>query len=140
MPESGPPQGSINLTQSLGATNVKISASLRGNQLLTWMPFRHTFSSVQFDWDPAKNEQLKDERGISFEEIALLLGSGHLWAVTDHWNQRKYPKQRVFLVPVDGYIYAVPFVEEDDVIFLKTAFPSRKLTKQYQQEKENEQE
>lgn len=45
----------------------------------------------------------------------------------------------MFLVPVKGYIYAVPFVKEGDVFFLKTAFPSRKLTKQYQQEqKQNE--
>lgn len=95
---------------------------------------------MRFEWNPAKNDQLRDERGISFEEIALLLGSGHLWAVTGHWNLRKYPRQRVFLILVDGYIFAVPFVEEDGVIFLKTAFPSRKLTKQYQQEMENEKE
>jgi hypothetical protein len=62
------------------------------------------------------------------------LGNGHLWAVSKHWNTRKYPNQRVFLVLVEGYIYAVPFVKEGDVFFLKTAFPSRKLTKQYQQE------
>ena len=95
---------------------------------------------MRFEWEPVKNEQLKAERGISFEEIALLLGSGQLWAVTGHWNQRKYPGQRVYLVPVDGYIFAVPFVEEGDVIFLKTAFPSRKLTKQYQQEMDDEKE
>jgi uncharacterized DUF497 family protein len=96
---------------------------------------------VRFDWDPAKNEQLKAERGISFEEIALLLGNGDLWSVSIYWNTRKYPNQRVFLVPVKGYIYAVPFVKEGDVFFLKTAFPSRKLTKQYQQEqKQNEKE
>ena len=96
---------------------------------------------MRFDWEPAKNEQLKAERGISFEEIALLLGNGGLWSVSKHWNTRKYPNQRVFLVPVKGYIYAVPFVKEGDVFFFKTAFPSRKLTKQYQQEqKQNEKE
>lgn len=96
---------------------------------------------MRFDWDSAKNEQLKAERGISFEEIALLLGNGDLWSVSKHWNTRKYPNQRVFLVPVKGYIYAVPFVKEGDVFFFKTAFPSRKLTKQYQQEqKQNEKE
>ncbi|MDP6678652.1 MAG: BrnT family toxin [Verrucomicrobiota bacterium] len=96
---------------------------------------------MRFDWDPAKNDQLKAERGISFEEIALLLGNGHLWAISKHWNTRKHPTQRVFLVPVEGYIYAVPFVKEGDVIFLKTAFPSRKLTKQYQlEQKQHEKE
>jgi uncharacterized DUF497 family protein len=46
---------------------------------------------VTFDWDPEKNEKLKRERGISFEEIALLLGVGCVWAITKHWNTEKYP-------------------------------------------------
>ena len=91
---------------------------------------------VQFDWDPEKNRELKEDRGVSFEEIALLLGSGVLWKVTDHWNQEKHPNQAVFLVPIDGYIHAVPFVRDGDIIFLKTAFPSRKLTKTYKTELE----
>lgn len=53
-------------------------------------------------------------RGLSFEEIALILGSGHLWAVSKNSNEEKYPNQRVLLVPFDGYIYAVPFVEDKD--------------------------
>jgi len=91
---------------------------------------------MKFDWDPGKNEQLKEERGISFEEIALLLGSGFLWKVTKHWNEEKYPNQLVFLVPIDGYIHAVPFVKDESTFFLKTAFPSRKLTKLYKKELE----
>jgi uncharacterized DUF497 family protein len=91
---------------------------------------------VKFDWEPEKNEQLKKERGISFEEIALLLGSGFLWKVTKHWNEKKYPNQRVFLLPIDGYVHAVPFVKEKNIFFLKTAFPSRKLTKQFKKELE----
>ena len=89
---------------------------------------------MKFDWDPEKNEQLKAERGISFEEIALLLGCGFLWKVSNHWNKEKYPKQEVFFIPIDGYIHAVPFVKDKDTYFLKTAFPSRKLTKQYKNE------
>jgi len=36
---------------------------------------------VIFEWDPEKNEKIKRERGISFEEIALLLGDGRLWPI-----------------------------------------------------------
>jgi len=94
---------------------------------------------VRFDWDIEKNERLKKERNISFEDIALLLASGKLWKTTDHPNPEKYPNQRVFLVPVDGYIFFVPFVMESDTIFLKTAFPHRKATRDYLKEiKENE--
>ena len=97
---------------------------------------------MKFEWDSEKNEQIKKARGISFEEIALLLGNGQLWAVTKHWNEKKYSHQQIFLLPINGYIYAVPFIQENDIIFLKTAFPSRKLTRQYNQEleKENEKE
>ena len=91
---------------------------------------------MQFDWNPDKNEWLKRERGISFEEIALLLGSGHVWRVSDHWNQKKYPGQKIFFMPIDGYIYLVPYVIEGDTFFLKTAIPSRKATREYRAESE----
>ena len=42
-----------------------------------------------------------------------------------------------FLVPINHYIYFVPFVIEEDVIFLNTAFPHRKATKQYLMEKQD---
>ncbi|MBI5593076.1 MAG: hypothetical protein HY881_21630 [Deltaproteobacteria bacterium] len=32
---------------------------------------------------------------------------------------------------IEGYAVIVPFVEESNEIFLKTAFPSRKYTKRY---------
>ena len=95
---------------------------------------------VKFDWDTEKNEFLKRERGISFEEIVLLLGNGILWRVSDHWNQEKYPGQRVFFIPIDDYVYLVPFVVEDDVIFLKTAIPSRKATREFKKELEEQDE
>lgn len=88
-----------------------------------------------FEWDPEKNDCLKRQRGISFEEIALLLGNGMLWAVTKHWNPEKYPNQKIFLIPIDDQIIAVPFVRDGQTIFLKTAFPSRKMTKLYMEEK-----
>jgi uncharacterized DUF497 family protein len=91
---------------------------------------------MRFEWNPQKNEELKRKRGISFEEIALLLGAGKLWAVTDHWNPEQHPGQRVFLIPAGDQIYAVPYVVSGDAIFLKTALPSRKLTRQYRQGEE----
>ena len=93
---------------------------------------------MQFDWNPKKNEWLKKNRKISFEEIALLLGEGRVWKVADHPNQKKYQNQKVFLVPIDDYIYFVPFVLEEDMIFLKTAFPNRKATKDYLQERKKD--
>ena len=89
---------------------------------------------VKFEWNPDKNEQLKKERNISFEQILFHLSEGDLWKVADHPNQEDYPSQRIYFVIVDGYIYLVPFVIDDEYTFLKTIIPSRKATKDYRQE------
>lgn len=90
---------------------------------------------VQFDWNPEKNEWLKAERNISFDEIALLLSHGELWKVAPHPNPDRYPRQHVFLIPINNYIYFVPYVMDGETIFLKTAFPHRKATQDYLKEK-----
>jgi uncharacterized DUF497 family protein len=92
---------------------------------------------MRFDWNSEKNEMLKESREVSFEEIATFLAAGKVWKVMDHPNPDAYPNQRVFLVPINNYIFFVPFVMEEDVIFLKTAFPHRKATKQYLKEKQD---
>ena len=48
-----------------------------------------------------------------------------------HPNKDKYPHQRVFVVAIDEYAYLVPYVENDEEIFLKTVIPSRIATRQY---------
>lgn len=100
------------------------------------MPFRHTRHLVQFDWDPEKNEKIKRERGVSFEEIAFCLGDGQLWKIENHHNQEGYPNQQIFFIPIGNYVYLVPFVQKEETFFLKTAFPSRKATKEYRKETE----
>lgn len=84
-----------------------------------------------FDWAENKNAWLKENRGISFEEIELAIAEGKLLDLKRHPNKKEYPNQWVFFVELSGYVYAVPFVEDDEKIFLKTAFPTRKATKEY---------
>jgi predicted DNA binding CopG/RHH family protein len=84
-----------------------------------------------FTWDDAKNEKLKADRGIGFEEIVFLIGQGHVLDILEHPNQQRYGGQRIFVVQRDDYVYLVPFVEDDRSIALKTIIPSRKATKQY---------
>jgi uncharacterized DUF497 family protein len=86
---------------------------------------------MKYDWNPNKNEQLKRERNISFEQIVFHLSQGDVWKTSDHPNQKDYPGQRIYFVLVDGYIYLVPHVIEEDTIFLKTIIPSRKATRDY---------
>lgn len=84
-----------------------------------------------FRWPADKNELLKTERGISFEEITVAVEAGALLEVVSHPNPSKYPRQKVMVVEVAGYAYLVPFVEEDDHYFLKTIIPSRKATRDF---------
>ena len=84
-----------------------------------------------FRWNHQKNEQLKAERSISFEEIVLAIEADALLDVLRHSNPGKYPKQQVLVVAVEEYAYLVPFVEEAEYYFLKTIIPSRKATRDY---------
>jgi len=85
----------------------------------------------QYAWDPDKNQWLKAERDISFEEIIFHIQHGDEVDIFDHPNQERYPGQKVSVVIVEEYAYLVPYAESDTEIFLKTIIPSRKATKQY---------
>lgn len=91
---------------------------------------------MRFDWDPKKNELLKETREISFEAIIVHLGRGDIWKVAKHPDQNQYLGQQFFFVIVDDYIYIVPFEIREDVIWLVTIIPSRKATKEYQKERD----
>ncbi len=82
-------------------------------------------------WNEGKNDLLKQERGVGFEEVLIAIYEGELLDIIEHANNEKYPHQRVFVVNIDQYAYLVPFVETETEIFLKTIIPSRKATKQY---------
>ena len=84
-----------------------------------------------FRWNHEKNEQLKAERNMSFEEVVLAIEADGLLDIVTHSNPGKYPNQRMFVVAVEQYVYLVPFVEEADYYFLKTVIPNRKATRDY---------
>jgi len=82
-------------------------------------------------WDEAKNQRLKAERNISFEEAVSNLASGNVLDIIEHPNQKKYKGQHIFIVKMHDYVWLVPFVETKDKVFLKTIVPSRKATQKY---------
>ena len=89
-----------------------------------------------YNWDNEKNEKLKKQRGISFEEVVFHIETGDLLEVVKHPNVEKYKNQKMFIVNINNYAYLIPFVEEEKEIFLKTIIPSRKATKKYLRRKE----
>ncbi len=84
-----------------------------------------------FEWNEEKNKLLRSERDVGFEDVVNHIQSGGLLNIIDNPNQKKHPKQKMFVVNINNYVYLVPFVEDSQKYFLKTIFPSRKMTKKY---------
>jgi len=80
------------------------------------------------NWDSKRNERLKREREISFEQIAYLIESGQIIGIEENPG---HSNQKMYILAIENYAFIVPYVENDNEIFLKTAFPSRKYTKRY---------
>lgn len=80
-------------------------------------------------WDEEKNIKLKIERNISFETISdIILNKKYLDILENPSNLH----QSIFVVEINNYIYAVPYIiDKDSNIILKTVYPSRKLNKKY---------
>lgn len=76
------------------------------------------------EWNPQKSESLKRQRGVSFEEII----EEELIDVLRHPTKIH---QHILVYKRKEYCWAVPCVLEEGRIFLKTIYPSRKLTKKY---------
>jgi len=88
-----------------------------------------------FRWDNNKNELLKNNRGICFEQVVVLMEREDVLETVEHPNQNKYPGQKIATVMIDDYAYLVPYVQKSDEIFLKTIIPSRKATNKYMRSK-----
>ena len=95
---------------------------------------------MTYDWNEEKNRQLKEQRGISFEEIVLCIQEDRVVTVLEHPNKERYPGQQLYLIEYKKQIYVVPFVvnADEEVIFLKTVYPSRHYTKKYLGTKDEE--
>jgi uncharacterized DUF497 family protein len=93
---------------------------------------------MKYEWNSNKNEWLKKERNISFEQIIFHLSQGDVWRITDHPDQKNYPGQKIYFVLIENYIYLVPYILQKEYIFLKTIIPSRKATKMYKEKKQED--
>jgi hypothetical protein len=74
-------------------------------------------------WNLIKNEQLKQTRGVSFKDI---INGGKIIDLIGH---PKRSNQQIMLILYKKYIWVVPFIEEKECYFLKTLYPSRKITR-----------
>ncbi len=85
----------------------------------------------RFNWEPARNEQLKNERDVSFELVILCIEDDRILDVLEHPNPEKYIGQKIYVLEMNNYAYLVPFEDKGEERILKTIIPSRKFTNKY---------
>jgi hypothetical protein len=79
-----------------------------------------------------KNQLLRATRNISFEGIVDALEGDDLLVDIAHPSQKR-ASQRMYVVRIESYAYAVPYVIDlrRNEVFLKTIYPSRIFTQLY---------
>ncbi len=87
------------------------------------------------NWNTEKSVELKSSRGVCFEDVVFFIERGEILDDYLHPNQKAYPGQRTMVISVANYAYLVPYVENEEELFLKTIISSRKATKLYFGEK-----
>jgi hypothetical protein len=81
-----------------------------------------------FNWSEEKNKILKENRKISFEDVIVAIQEGDLLEIIPN-PSKNHQEQDCFIVSIGNYTYIVPFIENEEGIFLKTIYPSRKYKK-----------
>ena len=72
------------------------------------------------NWNTEKSVTLKASRGICFEDVVFYIERGEILDDYTHPNQRAYPGQRIMVIVIDNYAYLVPYVENEEELFLQT--------------------
>jgi len=83
---------------------------------------------VDIRWNEDKNTLLKHQRGVCFEDVAGIIEAGEELDMLPHPVRKN---QQILVVRIHGYVHAVPFIQTESGLFLKTIYPSRDLQKQY---------
>ena len=91
----------------------------------------------RIEWNEDKNKQIQAERNLSFEAIVIAIEQGKLIDIVPNLSSH-HAHQNVLVVEIDNYLVLVPFVEDEEKIFLKIAFRSRKIMKDRQRSPKNE--
>jgi uncharacterized DUF497 family protein len=84
----------------------------------------------EFKWNDEKNNLLKDKRSICFEDAVVAIENDQLLDIVKN-SSENHTNQYCLIVAVSSYAYVVPFVKDGECFFLKTIYPSRKMTKKY---------
>lgn len=85
---------------------------------------------ININWNPKKSATLLEERGICFEDVIWKIIKGDVIADIKNRQEQRL-NQRIFVIEFDSYVIAVPYIVNDGEYFLKTIYPTRKLTEKF---------
>lgn len=80
-------------------------------------------------WSEAKAIKIAIEhpdREYTFEQVAEAIIS---WNIIDIIENKQHPWEEIFIVSIDWYPVASPFIERDWLTILKTFYPVREFKK-----------
>ena len=89
---------------------------------------------MEINWSDEKNTILKQTRNVSFEDVENAIMNDNILDIVLHHNQEKFSHQELMIVQIRNYTYYVPFLMNEEEIFLKNIIPSRKYHKKYSKE------
>ena len=87
-------------------------------------------NDLEFNWSDEKNILLKKERNICFEDVVTAIKNNKLLDIIKN-QSKNHQDQYCLIINISNSAYIVPFVQEDNIFFLKTMYKSRKQTKKY---------
>lgn len=74
----------------------------------------------RYSWNLGKNSNLKEERGVSMEQVYEKLQKGAFRVARN--PSRNHKGQFMYVVSINRRLYAVPFTEYESHIFLRTIY------------------
>ena len=91
----------------------------------------------RISWNTDKARKLAADRNrgnVGFEDCVIAIEDGR---ILDIIANPVRVNQKMFVLRINDYAYVAPFVENEDGIFLKTVYPSRKHTAIYLRSERN---
>lgn len=80
-----------------------------------------------FRWDNEKNEMLKKNRGVSFEQVVILMERADVLDTIEDPNQERYPGQKIAVINIDDMPISFPMLSAVRNYSSRQSFPAGRL-------------
>ena len=85
---------------------------------------------VNYAWSASKDAWLRENRKVAFKDVVAAIENGCLLADIPNPSSN-FPHQRAYVVRLVDYVVMVPYIRDQDGVFLKTIYPDRKMRRRF---------